>query len=134
MKKVTLFFLAAFAAFASCLAASFSFKMNDDPEEEPIPLQYNESGEGDANLRGNTYATISATYNPSLCRISVVFSSINGNIDIRLTNLTSGGSSTVQTDALLGNVYVPVLYGSGYYYVEFFCNGTMACSGYFNVQ
>lgn len=131
MKKFTLFLLTAFAAFSFCFAASS--KMNDDPEEEPIPLQYNEPDEGDANLRGNTYTPILATYFPSLSQINVVFLNVNGNINIRLTNLSAGGSSTVQVNAVFDNIYIPVLYGSGYYYIEFLCDGAMVCSGYFNV-
>lgn len=129
--EIVCFLLAVFATFSFSFATSAL--LNDDPEEEAIPLQTNEPGEGDANLRGNSYIPILATYNPSLCRITVEFLNNIGDIDMRLTNLSAGGSSTIQTNAYCGNVYIPILYGSGYYCIEFLCDGVTMYSGYFNV-
>lgn len=44
MKKIVCFLLAVFATFSFSFATSAL--LNDDPEEEAIPLQTNEPGEG----------------------------------------------------------------------------------------
>lgn len=133
MKKIICSLLAVITAISLSFAAIPT--MDDDPEEA-IPLQYNEPAEGEenANLRGNIFVPIIATYSQSLTRINVVFMYNYGDIDIRLSNLTTGGSSTVQTSSNFGSVYVPIVNGSGYYCVEFICEGETVCYGYFNVQ
>lgn len=133
MKKITCCLLAVFTAFSLSFATSASVMISDDPEEEAIPLQTNEPGEGDANLRGNTYVPIIASYNPSLYRISLEFLYNIGDIEIQLNNLTAGGSVSVPTNTNCGNVYIPIVLGSGYYCLEFLIDGVTMYYGYFNV-
>ena len=132
MKKIISSLLAVFTAFSLSFAA---IPMMDDEPEEAIPLQYNEPGEGEenANLRGNSFFPIIATYSQSLSRINVIFMYNYGEIDIRLSNLTAGGISTVQTSSDFGSVNIPIVSGNGYYCIELICGGLTVCYGYFNV-
>lgn len=131
MNKIVCSLFAVFTAFSLCFAA---IPMMDDEPEEAIPLRYNEPGEGEenANLR-NYFIPIIATYSQPLSRISVVFMYNYGDIHIRLSNLTTGGISTVQTSSDFGSVNIPIVSGNGYYCIEFICGGLTVCYGYFNV-
>lgn len=132
MKKIVFLLLAMFTAFS--LSFAFETRMDDDPEEA-IPLQFNEHGEGGDgnNIRGGVFMPIIATYNPSTSCVCIVFLSNVGDIDIRLTNLTTGGVSYVQANANSGSIFIPIIYGNGFYSLEFISEGTTMYYGYFNV-
>lgn len=124
--------------FAAITALSLSYAttpMMDGDGEDPIDIIYNGPGDGGSenNMRGGIFVPLTAIYYSSLSRVIVMFSDNLGDIDIRLTNMITGGASTIQTNTNIDYISIPVVYGSGYYCLEFLINGVTMYYGYFNV-
>jgi hypothetical protein len=131
MRKRLLSFFLAFVATSFCF---FADAQSDDPDGKPIPIEYNDPGEsGDPIFRSGVVVPVVAFYFEESQQVGISFLFSVGTVNLRLTNLTTMSSSVYVVDSSLGNGYVPVTLGSGYYRLELLIADGSSFIGFFNV-
>lgn len=120
------------------LASAMFFYMeakNDDPEGEPIPIEFNDPGEsGNPILRGPVVIPFEVYLDNTLSQVNVLFLANIGEVSVQLKNLTTGLISNTMIDSTYGEGVVPITGGAGSYYIVFWTEDGAQYSGFFFVQ
>lgn len=118
---------------ASTMSITINAK-NDDPEGEPIPIEFNDPGEsGNPIIRGPIVVPVEASFNSTLSQVSVQFLSYIGEVTIQLTNLSNNASVNTAVDSNCGSCIIPITNGSGLYQIVFITADGAQFYGYFSV-
>jgi hypothetical protein len=127
--KIT-FLLTLFLASATALFAypseDLSFKSDDDVIE--IDVNYTPPFTGPK--RSPALVPICATYYPSLSYIELSFIYYIGDVEISITELTSGANQSYCFSSSYGSAIIPFCYTSGIFYIEFTSSLGLSFSGY----
>lgn len=131
MRKHLLSFFLAFIAITFCF---FSNAKTDDPDGEPIPIEYNDPGEaGDPIFRSGVIVPIEAYYCAENQQIRICFIYNVETVSVRLTNLTTLSSNIYLFDSSIGNCLLPITMGSGNYRIEFLTEDGLSFQGFVTV-
>ena len=103
---------------------------NGDDEYEAIDLTF-EQNNPDIGARTGNMLPIEAYFSSSLSAVFVNFLVCVGEVEIRLTNLTTGSMISTVVNSAIGSCFIPVTGGSGLYRLDFQdCDGAIVY-GYF---
>lgn len=116
MKK--LLFLLMTATTMALFPLSAFAQNNGDDEYEAIDLTF-EQNNPDIGARTGNLLPIEAYYSSGLSAVFVNFLNSVGEVEIRLTNLTTGGMVSTVVNSAIGSCWIPVTGGSGVYRISF---------------
>lgn len=104
--------------------------MADDDEIIEIDVNYNPPVTGPK--RAPAHIPITASYYVSSSIIEVIFLSNIGNVNIVLTNLSTGSMSTFNTSSE-GPLFIPISQIDGFYSIEFITSAGHTFIGYLSI-
>lgn len=129
MKKIVLLFLLLipFSLFAE--PEWISTSVSDEEDVIEIDISYTPPVTGPK--RTPSLIPIDASYHSLLSFIEVVFLSDIGDVDIVITNLSSGTEINYNVSSSIGSANLPIVQTTGYYSITFTSSGGNMYVGYF---
>ncbi len=131
MKKTVLFITMTVSVLLFGLPNTKALTLSDDVEVIEIDISYHLPENGPK--RNPILIPINALYYVTFSYIDVSFTSNIGDVTITLTNQTTGGSTSMQSNSGFGGCLVPVTLGSGFYRISFVAQDGASYEGYFTV-
>ena len=128
------FWHSAILLFVVLLFIPFDAIKADDDEEEGEVIDLLIDPNGSPVGRSLNAIPISAIYMTQYGVVATSFLCDLGDVTIRLSNLTIGTSSSQVIDSNCGSCLIPIIWGTGYYRIEFHAQDGTSYYGYFNVQ
>ena len=132
MKKFLFaFFLLLSVSLFSMSKDKSTFNPDDD---DVIEIDVNYTPPVTGPKRTPAVIPISATYYATFSCIEVCFLYNIGDVDIVITNITSGSSSFYNIHSFIGSVVIPFYYDYGSYCIEFSTESGAVYSGLFTLE
>lgn len=128
MKKFLFaFFLLLSVSLFSMSKEKSTFNPDDD---DVIEIDVNYTPPVTGPKRTPAVIPISATYYASFSCIEVCFLYNIGDVDIVITNLTTGSTSSINASSSVGRIYIPFNYSSGSFSIDFYASNGSSYCGY----